>query len=60
MKEVYEARAKLIRVGSVIKAKRIIRFCNGCFHSPNISYIATLGTLPYYIVNFDDYEVVIY
>lgn len=60
MKEVYEARSKFIREGSVVRAKRIISFCNGSFHCPEVSYVVTKVTLPYYIVNFDDYEVVTY
>lgn len=58
--ELYKSRAAFVRIGSIVKAKRKIQFCNNQYHSPNQQYTVGQNNLSYFIVNLDDYVVLKY
>lgn len=61
MKAEYEYRANhLIRVGSIVRPKKFIAFCNGKIHNPVLTYTVSAETLSYFVVNFQSYQVVQY
>ena len=47
-----------IVVGTHLKAKRHIRFCDGTSHKKDSYHIVTPETLAYYQVNSKDYDIV--
>ncbi len=51
-------KSSLITVGTHLKAKRHIRFCDGTFHKKDSYHIVTSESIAYYQVNSKDYSLV--
>jgi len=58
IKQLYKEREKKIRVGTTVRPKFYIKFCDGSSHSPGRIETIAHETFSYYIVNFNNYEIV--